>query len=263
MDTVNYDANITDVLRNKSHGSVTDSMQSSAESVPYFVVIYLLESVLGITFNVLTILIIKYGKHVGKAIHLQLINLAVADILISIVIPLTNMFHFPIIPRIIFPNSVIFCKIFMLVSSGTLSTALFWSVVISVERFVAIYFPFKVLGRQRKHKIMLIVAVWMCSYIASIDTLIFGEISVRNGEPYCKTNLTNTAKAWRIAFKTFIPVIIIITMYVLLVGKQCCCRNCFTESSMRSTQKRFSKSSRQVSLKNMSREWRITNYVSF
>lgn len=222
---------------------------TAAAASPYFFALFVSESALGIILNILTIFIIRGGKHIGKAVHLNLINLAIANILRAVTFPLLAAFELDPFSLVHFPNSSVLCKLYIFFVHGTQYASAFWSVVISVERFVVIFFPLKALSHSIKHKVLVVVGVWICCYAVRIDSAVYSDILMTEGRPICQGVLPSyKVKAYIMALSYYTPALIIVVMYSLIIGKQFWCRNRSNGSNIRINEKKaLSTQSKQVS----------------
>ena len=125
-------------------------------------------ALLGITFNSVSLAVIRSGKHSNKSTRIHLMNQAASDVLMSLVCPARFILRELIVPM---PQSAAFCKLLTLTSESLFVCSLMWNAAISVERFVAVYYPLKMLSYNKKHKIAVSVLVWTVSLLINVDSL--------------------------------------------------------------------------------------------
>lgn len=135
--------------------------------------VFLSFSLIGIVLNIGTIYIIQYGRNIGREIKLQLTNLAVADLLFALLVPVLAAFQVLNFP---FMDSAILCHIERFVVLTITSACPSWNLVISLERFVIIFFPFKAAHYTRKYKIIVAITAWVVGCLLHIDSFIFAKL---------------------------------------------------------------------------------------
>ncbi|XP_067937646.1 neuropeptide SIFamide receptor-like [Watersipora subatra] len=185
-----------------------------------------LMSLLGICLNLYTIAVVKRSKRT-RCCKLQLINLAVADTCTSIIMPMFLIYHILLIP---FPGGEMCAKIFCFIGLSMFYLGPLCHIAISVERFVAVYFPFRMLRYRQNKRLVVIGSTWIVTMIASIEGLICGRISYFENSVYGKqipmaschdSNSNRTKYILTQSVKYILPAIIIATMYTLVTIKMC------------------------------------------
>lgn len=127
-------------------------------------------AILGIFFNACTIAIITKGTKFGKGIQIQLINLAVADILCSLVALVTKISDS--IEGV--PISLIlqFCEVLHLLIPLVFQASLLSNTAISLERLVAVYFPLRMREYRQRHVIITTITIWLLAAMTNIYWLL-------------------------------------------------------------------------------------------
>ena len=179
---------------------------------------FLLMAVLGVVLNILTIIIIKRGKHSSKEIRIQLINLAIVDGLSALFFPATSMVT---VLMISFPESTALCKITRFIGYGALYTSPLWNVAISLERFTAVFFPLKMINYSKNYKLAVAGLVGVCGFLPEIDSLLHAQIVTWNRMRICTTNSPLAQKNpvlfdILIVLKYVLPALIIVVVYTAI-----------------------------------------------
>ena len=174
---------------------------------------------LGFGLNLLTIFIVKQGKNIGKEVKIQLINLAIADIAMAILDPTWAAI---ILLEISFPDSPILCKITTVAKAAANYTSLLCNVAISLERFVIIYFPFKASQYRKRHKLLVIAAVWIVGALHGIGGLMLADVIQIENRVYC-TDLYFPYSLSLVleVLKYATPAFVIVSAYTLVFIKLC------------------------------------------
>ena len=182
---------------------------------------------LGIILNTTVIVIIISGCRFGKGMKIQLMNLAIADFLSAAMTP-TSGYIGGIITQP-YPGNFMLCEVHQYINSVVFYTSLLCSAEISIERFVAVYFPLKILKYRTMYIILVSVLVWTLALITQMDSLLLADadrtLLNNTRTENCRTGkfMTEHDKygLWRyLAVARFlIPVIIIVTSYILICVK--------------------------------------------
>lgn len=209
---------ITDETRDVKQRDITP------ESIG-FISTYVLVSLIGIVFNVITILIIIYGKKFGKSIKPQLLSIAVADLLSAVMIPTSVVFS--AYYKIAYPQSDSLCKVHLFLTSTSFYASLLSNAVAGIERLIAVYFPFRMVYYKKRHVYLVITASWIAAGIFHVDNLIFAEIvpnPISRHTSQCswvRTPITISVLLITQATKIMLPTTIIFVVYSALFVKMC------------------------------------------
>lgn len=120
----------------------------------------------GIILNLLTVFVLVLGKKNSSETRVQLVNLAIADCLISVVEPLIYYYM-----RFYISVNLPQCKFAGFAQYCTLTLSMLCSAAISIDRFMAVYFPLKVQRYKTRHKICTAVALWLISVAVDFGTV--------------------------------------------------------------------------------------------
>ncbi|XP_067942523.1 neuropeptide receptor 22-like isoform X1 [Watersipora subatra] len=175
----------------------------------------ILQSTLGVVLNIIAILTIGFGKKTGKKVKLQLINLAVADCLMALfVVPGYNHYSDS------FLSTSLQCKLYFFTYFATLHAGLICNAVISVERAFIVLFPLYEKRYRRKHKICLIVFIWLCTTLPEIEELLYKEfVMIHEGYSRCaRVDLIQKKSSFLLVWFA-IPVSVIFISYTAIFVK--------------------------------------------
>lgn len=114
-----------------------------------------------------------------------MLNLSLANILITIFcMPAFTIDSF-IAERWVF--GVIGCKLFIFLQNTSIDAAIVTLLVISVEKFLVVYFPFKMRARRTKIRYLVLVA-WIIAVIDASVYLNYRTVRIYRGIPLCVEN---------------------------------------------------------------------------
>ena len=181
---------------------------------------YISMGVVGIVVNIFIMLVLIYGTNVSKEVKIQLIHLAVADLLMSIF----DTTHLAMIMlRAPFPANTGLCKLYRYIRRIAHGVGLLISVVISIERFVIFYFPFKMREYTNTHKHIAMSIAWICAALAAIIDAVNAQIKPKRDVFVCRVYesamLSRSTFEWLIAVQYILPSLIIVTLYTLVFVK--------------------------------------------
>lgn len=191
MDVCGIDATLNDIYLAESPGTTTIQLGGNCtdgtvlhipDQAETIVVIFFftLIGIMGIVFNIISILVVMRGKHTAKAIKgtkIQLVNQSAGDLTMALICT----------PRTIvrdlafsWPDSEALCRLVPFFGQSAFESSVAWSVAISIERFVAVFFPFRIRFYRGRHKIIVAVALWTLMAISNIEYLIYKTPKVIN-----------------------------------------------------------------------------------
>ena len=185
-------------------------------------IVFMFMGLLGVIFNPLTIYIIARGSHMSSKIKIQLINLAVADLLNSIIRPTTNIL---VAVNFRFPQNLNLCRFTYFVGTIVSIAPLFCKATICVERFALVYLPVQT-NRSYKtiHKYLVVTAIWMCSFVLGSIVAYDSEIIEAKYKVFCGPSLDEgflslDERDLLYALAFIVPTVIIVTFYMLVFIK--------------------------------------------
>ena len=200
-------------MNNTTHGPVLDSTIALVST--YFILV----TVVGVLLNLLTIFALAFGSNISKEVHIQLINLAAADLIMAAFFPTSmmtdNILFFP------FRGTRIWCGICFCISVSSSHASLLCNAAISLERVIVVYFPFRAAGYTKTKKILVVGFIWISATITQIVTARYSELMVDNGNTYCEIGFVRTLLhyQWIEALQSIIPTVVIIVSYCLVFAK--------------------------------------------
>ena len=177
---------------------------------------------LGVIFNPLTICIIALGQHMSKKIKIQLINMAVADLLNSIIRPTVNILN---LVNFSFPLNLNLCRFTYFIGTIVSLVPPLCRLTISLERFALVYFPIKTRRSYRKvHKYLVVIAIWMCSVVLGSIVAYDSKVTDIKYKVICGPNpdegfLSLDGRDLLYALAFVVPTVIIVTFYMLVFVK--------------------------------------------
>ena len=177
-------------------------------------------SILGLCFNACAVTIIIKGSKFGKSIRIQLINMAVADILCSLAAIVSGISDslegLPVSYVVQFQKAQQFTMPVLYIASLLSNT------VISMERFVAVYFPLKMREYRRRHVITVIVIIWVLSVVVNLqlllkkDAIVYHPVNIRLACTLKRKPPLSVVRVASYVIVICLPVVIIVTCYTLI-----------------------------------------------
>lgn len=154
---------------NTSNGSSCPSFSEDTpgekvgKTLAYAVVIFL-----SLAGNIMVIGVVFKKQKMRTITNHQIVNLAIADILITVAAMPATVFQ--IYERNRWPFGLVLCKLVVFLQGISVSCSVFTMVCIAVDRFCAIVFPYKKYINQRRSNLM-IAFVWFISVALQSPTL--------------------------------------------------------------------------------------------
>ncbi|KAK6469521.1 alpha-1A adrenergic receptor-like [Huso huso] len=176
--------------------------------------------VFGILGNILVILSVVCHRHLQTVTHYFIVNLAVADLLLSsVVLPFSATFE--ILGRWVFGR--IFCNIWAAVDVLCCTASIMSLCVISVDRYVGVSYPLRYPAIMTERRgLLVLLGLWALSITISIGPLFGWKEPAPEDESVCKIT-EEPGYAIFSAFGSFyVPLTVILVMYcrVYVVAKR-------------------------------------------
>ncbi|KAG7237845.1 hypothetical protein INR49_031739 [Caranx melampygus] len=181
--------------------------------------------ILGLSFligapgNLLVIwTILRYVKQRSHTVVL-ILHLAVADLLVLITLPL---WIYSLAQSWVFGEAS--CKAMVFVINACMYCSVFLITLMSVERFVAVRYPFVSVGWRRKKALnKVLLALWAASFLFSIPVIPTQIVDRENGEAHCLyRNYTSTSQELVcVLLETMVGYILPFTILVVCYGCLC------------------------------------------
>ncbi|XP_023338028.1 substance-P receptor isoform X2 [Eurytemora carolleeae] len=194
--------------------------------------------------NVLVILAVVRHRAMRTTINFYLVNLSIADLLISAWCPWTSLIQQVLSPSSLYILPPIFCKLDVFYRVLCTVASVLTLSAISFDRFLAVIFPLQTRVTQRKAR-YLIVMVWISALTVASPFLLYRRVTVFRWEDftevschevfpttvYCdpitnKQIITNTAKKIFYSIVTIVmylvPVLVMSVSYTMILIKLFC-----------------------------------------
>uniref|UniRef100_A0A8C8RLP6 Growth hormone secretagogue receptor type 1 n=1 Tax=Pelusios castaneus TaxID=367368 RepID=A0A8C8RLP6_9SAUR len=183
---------------------------------------------LGITGNLLTILIFKRYKEMRTTVNMYLSSMALSDILIFLGLP-SDLYRIWKYKPYIFGDFL--CKFLFYLSETCTYCTILHIMTLSVERYFAICFPLKAKATITKGRVKgVILSLWVWALLTAGPVLFLFGVERRNGslpdeakecnyiEHSARTGLLEKM-TWVSTIYFFIPVLCLTLLYGLICGK--------------------------------------------
>lgn len=172
--------------------------------------------------------------HIKNRSHtvVLILNLAVADLLVLITLPL---WIYSLAFSWVFGEA--FCKAMVYIINACMYSSVFLITLLGVERFVAIRHPFVSVGWQRQkafHKVL--VALWICAFLFSIPIIQTQVVGKSSGEEHClyREYTSTTQELVSVLLETLVGYIL---PFSILVVCYSCLYSRITQMSFKSKRK--------------------------
>ncbi|XP_053126166.1 alpha-1A adrenergic receptor isoform X1 [Hemicordylus capensis] len=167
--------------------------------------------VFGVLGNILVILSVACHKHLQSVTHYYIINLAVADLLLtSTVLPFSAIFE--ILGYWVFGR--IFCNIWAAVDVLCCTASIMSLCVISIDRYIGVSYPLRYPAIvTEKRGLLTLLCVWALSLVISIGPLFGWRPPPPEDEKVCNINTDRAYVLFSALGSFYIPLIIILVMY--------------------------------------------------
>ncbi|KAM3610402.1 uncharacterized protein V6R79_003522 [Siganus canaliculatus] len=167
--------------------------------------------VFGIVGNILVILSVVCHRHLRTVTHYFIVNLAVADLLLSsTVLPFSAIFE--IVDRWLFGR--VFCNVWAAVDVLCCTASIMSLCVISVDRYIGVSYPLRYPTIMTKRRALLaVMLLWVLSIIISIGPLFGWKEPAPEDESICKITEEPGYAIFSAVGSFYLPLAIILVMY--------------------------------------------------
>ncbi|XP_053277354.1 adrenoceptor alpha 1Aa [Pleuronectes platessa] len=167
--------------------------------------------VFGIVGNILVILSVVCHRHLRTVTHYFIVNLAVADLLLSsTVLPFSALFE--ILDRWVFGR--VFCNVWAAVDVLCCTASIMSLCVISVDRYIGVSYPLRYPAIMTKRRALLaVMLLWVLSIIISIGPLFGWKEPAPEDESVCKITEEPAYAIFSAVGSFYLPLTIILAMY--------------------------------------------------
>uniref|UniRef100_A0A673C4T0 Alpha-1A adrenergic receptor n=1 Tax=Sphaeramia orbicularis TaxID=375764 RepID=A0A673C4T0_9TELE len=165
----------------------------------------------GVVGNILVILSVVCHRHLRTVTHYFIVNLAVADLLLSsTVLPFSAIFE--ILDRWVFGR--VFCNVWAAVDVLCCTASIMSLCVISVDRYIGVSYPLRYPSIVTKHRAFLaMMLLWVLSLIISIGPLFGWKEPPPEDESICKITEEPGYAIFSAVGSFYLPLAIILVMY--------------------------------------------------
>uniref|UniRef100_A0A3Q2NV51 Alpha-1A adrenergic receptor n=1 Tax=Fundulus heteroclitus TaxID=8078 RepID=A0A3Q2NV51_FUNHE len=165
----------------------------------------------GVVGNILVILSVVCHRHLRTVTHYFIVNLAVADLLLSsTVLPFSAIFE--ILDRWVFGRA--FCNVWAAVDVLCCTASIMSLCVISVDRYIGVSYPLRYPSIMTKRRALLaVMLLWMFSVIISIGPLFGWKEPAPEDESVCKITEEPGYAIFSAVCSFYLPLAIILVMY--------------------------------------------------
>lgn len=182
----------------------------------------------GFLVNVLTICVFSKGKSSSwKEVRHLVISLAVSDLCFCVVSPIPTGMR---LAHLSLPASPVFCGVWYFLHQSFFLSSMLNTLAIAAERFAVIFFPTRTLGLGRGVRFSVIGLIWVLAFASNIEYIyhtlpkthpVFGNTDCVPRTTLFEKNYFRFLYVLNLGY--FIPVIIIIILYIL-IGVRMACR---------------------------------------
>ncbi|XP_017272651.1 adrenoceptor alpha 1Aa [Kryptolebias marmoratus] len=165
----------------------------------------------GVIGNILVILSVVCHRHLRTVTHYFIVNLAVADLLLSsTVLPFSAIFE--ILDRWVFGRA--FCNVWAAVDVLCCTASIMSLCVISVDRYIGVSYPLRYPSIMTKRRALLaVMLLWALSVVISIGPLFGWKEPAPEDESVCKITEEPAYAIFSAVGSFYLPLTIILVMY--------------------------------------------------
>lgn len=165
----------------------------------------------GIVGNILVILSVVCHRHLRTVTHYFIVNLAVADLLLSsTVLPFSAILE--IVDRWVFGR--VFCNVWAAVDVLCCTASIMSLCVISVDRYIGVSYPLRYPTIVTKRRALLaVMLLWVLSVIISIGPLFGWKEPAPEDESICKITEEPGYAIFSAVGSFYLPLAVILAMY--------------------------------------------------
>lgn len=172
---------------------------------------YALAIFVSLAGNTLIICLVYKKPKMRTITNYQIVNMAIADLLITATAMPATVFQIYEGNR--WPFGLLLCKLFVFIQGISVSCSVFTMACIAIDRFVAILYPYKKYINQKRSNFMIGV-VWFLSVLLQSPTLYAMRLSqAPDGETYCAEDWTPLFN--NLSSQKIYTVVLFVSMYLL------------------------------------------------
>lgn len=202
----------SDFLSNISSNTTTCegiTLDSQVIGVGIFLAIFILVAIVG---NILVILSVLCNKHLQTVTNFFIVNLAIADLLLSIIV-LPFSASLEVLGCWVFGR--VFCNIWAAVDVLCCTASILSLCIISIDRYIGVKYCLKypTIMTERKAGVILVV-VWVSSMVISIGPLLGWKEPPPIDESICSITEEPGYALFSSLFSFYLPLMVILVMYI-------------------------------------------------
>ncbi|XP_062854349.1 adrenoceptor alpha 1Aa [Trichomycterus rosablanca] len=193
---------------NCSQALITELNITKAIVLSFVLSVFVIFGVLG---NILVILSVACHRHLRTVTHFFIVNLAVADLLLSsTVLPFSAIFE--MLGRWVFGRA--FCDVWAAMDVLCCTASIMSLCVISVDRYIGVSYPLRYPSIVTKKRALLaLMGVWALSITISIGPLFGWKEPAPEDESVCKITEEPGYAIFSAVGSFYLPLVVILVMY--------------------------------------------------
>ncbi|KAH0615750.1 hypothetical protein JD844_026172 [Phrynosoma platyrhinos] len=178
-------------------------------SVGIFLALFILSAIVG---NILVILSVACNRHLQTVTNYFIINLAIADLLLSTtVLPFSATLE---VLEDLWVFGRIFCDIWAAVDVLCCTASIMSLCIISVDRYIGVKYSLKYPTIMTERKaVIIMVAVWISSMVISIGPLLGWKEAPPDNDQHCNITEEPGYAIFSSLFSFYLPLAVILVMY--------------------------------------------------
>ncbi|XP_044285171.1 alpha-1D adrenergic receptor [Varanus komodoensis] len=191
-----------------SSSSLVLQLTVQSVGVGVFLAIFILSAIVG---NILVILSVACNRHLQTVTNYFIINLAIADLLLSTtVLPFSATLE--VLDLWIFGR--IFCDIWAAVDVLCCTASIMSLCIISVDRYIGVKYSLKYPTIMTEKKaVIILVVVWLSSMVISIGPLLGWKEPPPDNDQHCDITQEPGYALFSSLFSFYLPLLVILVMY--------------------------------------------------
>ncbi|XP_062974396.1 C-X-C chemokine receptor type 1-like [Elgaria multicarinata webbii] len=184
--------------------------------------LYGLVCLLSLLGNSLVVLVITYNKANRSVTDVYLLNLAIADLLFALSLPMLAVYQ---VHEWIFGTAM--CKLISALKEVNFYSGILLLAFISIDRYLAIVYATRAVTEKRHWVKFVCVGIWLFSFLLSLPVICFREAFLHSSKMFCYENINGSQTSyWRVilrilpqTFGFIIPLIIMLFCYGVTVHR--------------------------------------------
>ncbi|KAH0621255.1 hypothetical protein JD844_022346 [Phrynosoma platyrhinos] len=214
-----------DYTANPSSVSEPCRTENASPVIRYFVaLLYCLVCIVSLVGNSLVVLVVTYNKGNRSVTDVYLLNLAIADLLFALTLPIWAVFR---AHEWIF--GTVMCKLTSVLKEVNFYSGILLLAFISIDRYLAIVYATRQATEKRHWVKFVCVGIWVFSLLLSLPMIAYREVfpAPNSSQMVCYENIRgNETTKWRVVLRilpqTFgflVPLVIMLFCYGVTVHR--------------------------------------------